>query len=296
MLPLPRRGGQIAYGTQVIVSAFWSLYQATGEEKYARYAGLAASWLFGNNMAGVAMYDPETGRGLDGIDGPTPQRVNRNAGAESTIEALYALMLVDQDPIAARTLGYRATAAPPTLIVEAESGVRTAGDAQYGQRQWTGEARFANDRYYALNQGDTISITVDIPSAGEYLLYASHLRLAAPKPERVVEALRAPGQVEIDGDLSEWGTAQIIQVNSREQILRGGAAWPGPEEASFDLYWMWDEATLYVAASVQDPQHIQNETGPSVWQGDVLWLYLDTRGNRSRVDVKLTLAQTPSPR
>jgi hypothetical protein len=38
---------------------------------------------------------------------------------------------------------------------------------------------------------------------------------------------------------------------------------------------------------------VQNDSGPSVWRGDTLWLYLDTRGNRERVDVKLTLAQTP---
>ena len=294
MLPLPRRGGQIAYGTQVIVSGFWSLYQATGEEKYARYAGLAASWLFGNNMAGVAMYDPETGRGFDGIEGPTPQRVNRNAGAESTIEALYALMLIDQDPLASRYLTYRATNTPPTLVVEAEDGTPLAGDPSYGRREWTGEARFSNGRYYALKPGDAISVTVNIPVEGEYLVYASHLRRATPKRERVVEALHAPGPVTIDGDLSEWEAAQEIPVDSREQILRGGAAWPGPEQASFNLYWMWDETNLYLAARVRDPEHSQDETGPAVWRGDALWLYLDTRGNRSRVDVKVTLAQTPN--
>ena len=293
MLPLPRRGGQIAYGTQVIVSGFWSLYQTTGEEKYARYAGLAASWLFGNNMAGVAMYDPETGRGYDGIEGPTPQRVNRNAGAESTIEALYSLLQVDRDPLASPYLNYRATKTPPTMVLEAEEGTRLTGNAVYGHREWTGEARFSNDRFYVLKMGDSISVEVEIPVEGEYLVYASHLRRAIPKPERMVEALRAPGPVEIDGDLSEWEDAQVVSVDSKEQILRGGAAWPGLEEASFNLYLMWDETNLYVAARVRDPEHTQNETGPSVWRGDALLLYLDTQGNRSRVDIKLTLAQTP---
>jgi hypothetical protein len=293
MMPMPKRGGQIAYGTQVIVSGFWSLYQATGEEKYARYAGLAASWLFGNNMAEVAMYDPGTGRGFDGIEGPTPQRVNRNSGAESTIEALYTLMLVDRDPISSRYLGYLAVQTPTLIIVEAEEGKRLAGDPSYDLREGTGEARFSNGRYYALKTGDAISITVKIPATDDYLLYASHLRSAAPKPERVVEALRVQKPLVIDGDLSEWGDAQAIPVDSREQILRGGAAWLGPEQASFTLYWMWDEDNLYVAARVKDPEHIQNEIGPSVWRGDALWLYLDTRGNNNRVDVKLTLAQTP---
>ncbi len=293
MLPLPNRRGQIAYGTQVVASGYLALYQATGEQRYARYAGLAASWLLGNNMAGVAMYDPETGRCFDGIDGPTPFRVNRNAGAESTIEALYTLLQVEQDPLAARYLDLRAVRTPPTLIVEMEDGLKVAGDATYGQREWTGEARFSNGRYYGLKPGDAVSVTVNAPADGEYVAYVSHLRRAAPKPERVAEALRAPGPVVIDGQLDEWDAAQALPVDSREQILRGGAAWPGPEEASFALRWMWDDDKLYVAARVRDPQHVQDGTGPSAWRGDTLWLYLNTRGDRRRVDVKLTLAQTP---
>jgi hypothetical protein len=293
MLPLPRRGGQIAYGTQVLTSGFWALYQATGEEQYARYAGLTASWFLGNNMAGVPMYDPETGRCFDGIDGPTPYRVNRNAGAESTIEALYALMLVDRDPIASRYLELHALESPPTFVVEMENGTKVEGNATYGRREWTGEARFSNGRYYGLKPGDAVAVTVDVPITTEFVVYVSHLRRAAPKPERVAEVLRAPGPVTIDGALDEWDSAQPLPVDSREQILRGGAAWPGPGLASFVLYWMWDDTHLYAAARVRDPEHVQEEIGPSVWRGDTLWLYLNTRGDRRRVDVKLTLAQTP---
>ncbi len=293
MLPLPNRQGQIAYGTEVIAAAFWGLYQATGEPHYARYAGLTASWFFGNNMAGVAMYNPETGRCFDGIDGPTPYRVNYNAGAESTIEALYALLLLAGDPAAAPYLTYRTVAQPPVQTVEMEDGTKVAGDATYGQRGWTGEARFSNDHYYGLKPGDAVSVTFRVPEAGDYLVYAAHLRRAAPEPERIAEAIRAPEAVTVDGDLTEWAAAQPLPVNTQEQILRGASAWPGPDAAGFTLRWMWDADYLYVAARVRDPEHVQNETGPSVWRNDALWLYLDTRGNQRRVDVKLTLAQTP---
>jgi hypothetical protein len=293
MAPLPNRRGQIAYGAQVITAGYWALYQATGEERYARSAGLAASWLMGNNMASVAMYDPESGRVFDGIDGPTAFRVNRNSGAESTIEGLFALLLLADDPIAGRYLEFRPVETPPSLVSEVEEGIRVEGDAIYGQRDWTGEARFSNARYYGLLAGDVVSLTALIPAEGDYLIYASHLRRAVPKPERVAEAVRAAGPVVIDAALDEWATAQPLPVNSREQILRGTSAWPGAEEASFTLYWMWDDTNLYVAAQVRDPRHVQNDTGPSVSRGDTLWLYLDTRGGRERVDVKLTLAQTP---
>ena len=57
-------------------------------------------WFTGNNEPGVPMYDPSTGRCFDGIIGP--DKVNPNAGAESTIEALYALLEVEQYPAARR--------------------------------------------------------------------------------------------------------------------------------------------------------------------------------------------------
>jgi hypothetical protein len=79
-----------------------------------------------------------------------------------------------------------------------------------------------------------------------------------------------------------------------EQILRGGAAWPGPERASLTTRLAWDADNLYVFADVRDPDHVQTGAGPDVWRGDAVWLYLDTTGAGSRIDVKLTLAQTPS--
>jgi hypothetical protein len=56
---------------------------------------------------------------------------------------------------------------------------------------------------------------------------------------------------------------------------------------------MWDDQNLYVAARVLSPTHNQTETGPSVWKGDTLWIYLNPHRDRSTVEDKLTLAQTP---
>lgn len=293
MLPLPMRRGQIAYGVEVMTAGFWELFQATGDEKYLRYAGLSNAWFFGNNMAGVAMYDPETGRTFDGIDGPTPFRVNRNAGAESTIEALLALLMVEDHPLVTRYYQARPQRSHVGQIVEAENARRVAGAPVYGRRGWTGEARFSNDRFYALRRGDAISATLEIEEEGPYIFYASHLVRAAPKPERVVQAAHTVQPIQIDGDLAEWSEAQWVSVDRPENILRGASAWPGAEKASFRLAFLWDEANLYVAAQVFDEQHVQPEVGPSVWRGDALWLYFNLLGDRRSLDAKLTLAQTP---
>jgi hypothetical protein len=98
---------QIAYGVGPIVEGYLALAEATGQRRYAVFAGLAASWLLGSNPAGVGMYDEKSGRTFDGIDGPSPIKLNRNSGAESTIEGLLALQSVESNPDAAQYTHYR---------------------------------------------------------------------------------------------------------------------------------------------------------------------------------------------
>ncbi len=88
---------QISYGIRCMSLGLLRLSEATGNENYAKLAGLAASWLMGNNAAKTQMYDPNTGRCFDGIIDST--NVNYNAGAESTIEALYTLVEIANNPI-----------------------------------------------------------------------------------------------------------------------------------------------------------------------------------------------------
>lgn len=95
-----RRYEQIAYAVRGVSVGLIRLFEATGDERYATMAGLAASWFTGDNVAGVEMYQATSGRGFDGISGA--DAVNFNAGAESTIEALYSILEVENNPAAAR--------------------------------------------------------------------------------------------------------------------------------------------------------------------------------------------------
>jgi hypothetical protein len=96
---------QIAYGIRPLTLGLLRLYDATGNELYQKMAGLAASWLFGNNVLREVMYDKTTGRCYDGISDSA--RVNRNSGAESTIEALYTLLEIEQYPLAKKYLWFK---------------------------------------------------------------------------------------------------------------------------------------------------------------------------------------------
>jgi len=96
---------QIAYGIRPIVVGLLRLYDATRNESYLKMAGLAASWLFGNNIAHQQMYNSISGVCFDGImDSLT---FNRNSGAESTIEALHTLIEIDKYPVAKKYLMYK---------------------------------------------------------------------------------------------------------------------------------------------------------------------------------------------
>jgi multiple sugar transport system substrate-binding protein len=98
---------QIAYGVSPVVEGFLALADATEQPRYAVLAGLTAGWFLGANRPGITMYDTATGRTLDGLGGASADDVNRNSGAESTIEALLALGAVATHPEAAVYLGYR---------------------------------------------------------------------------------------------------------------------------------------------------------------------------------------------
>jgi hypothetical protein len=171
LLPAPDDLSQIAYGDETTADGLLAVGRATGNDVFRRWAGVAASWLFGDNPAGTPMYQPATGVVFDGINGDGT--VNRNSGAESTIEGLLALMNAVNDPVARRYLGYDQVVAQTTYQkVEAEAG-SLAGAATIVKpaSAWTGEALWSGGQYVDLGPGASVQIPVRAPAAGRYLLY-----------------------------------------------------------------------------------------------------------------------------
>jgi len=85
---------QISYGFRPMVFAGVEAYRITGKKRYLNTAKQAASWYAGRNAAAEVMYDPSTGRCFDAIN--DADDINRNSGAESTIEALLALQALEK--------------------------------------------------------------------------------------------------------------------------------------------------------------------------------------------------------
>jgi hypothetical protein len=292
---VPNRLEQIAYGTNMLVQAYAALYHATGEERYAQLAGLAASWYMGNNMAGTQMYDPATGRTFDGINGPVRWRVNRNSGAESTIEGLMSMSALAGLPETAQALVYASTLSDTLpIILEAEDGERVVGTPIYYAANWTGEGYISAGRYVGLGEGQRMRLkfSLDAEQAGEYLVYAAHVRQAENSSAFMIP--RAQVIPAIDGNGTDWtADALMLESNTARQFLRGAGLWRGADVDSHTIRLMWNDSNLYLLATVRDPEHVQEAIVSGVWQGDALWLYFTEGAEARSISAKLTLAQTP---
>jgi hypothetical protein len=99
--PVGGRGpgeGPPAYDQQpleatAMVDACVEAWKVTGEDRWVELAQAAAGWFVGLNDVGIPIYDSATGAGHDGL---SKSRINANAGAESTISALWALQQARQ--------------------------------------------------------------------------------------------------------------------------------------------------------------------------------------------------------
>ncbi len=91
---------QIAYIIRPMVFSLMEAYNITGDSVYAIKAGKVAQWFIGRNPAKTEMYNPENGIFFDGIE--DVNEINKNSGAESTIEGLLSLLKISLNPIALR--------------------------------------------------------------------------------------------------------------------------------------------------------------------------------------------------
>jgi len=89
---------QIAYCISPMVLALLEAYNITSDSTYAIKAGRVAQWFIGSNLAHTVMYNPHSGIFYDGIENEA--LINKNSGAESTIEGLLSLLKISLNPIA----------------------------------------------------------------------------------------------------------------------------------------------------------------------------------------------------
>ncbi len=180
LLPAPDDVSQIAYGAETTADGLLAVGRATGKQSYRQLGGLAAAWFLGNNAAGVAMYQSDTGVVYDGVNGDGT--INRNSGAESTIEGLLALMNAVNDPVASLYLAYtHVDRQDTTTKVEAEAGTLSGGATLVTpDSSWTGEALWSGGAYVDLPPGGSATVAVTASLTGRYLVYVVFDKQPAP--------------------------------------------------------------------------------------------------------------------
>jgi hypothetical protein len=76
-----------------MTEAALAAFNTTGEQKYRKIAYKIFEWFLGKNMQGVMVYNPKNGACHDGL---TPQGLNLNNGAESTVAYLSARLELEK--------------------------------------------------------------------------------------------------------------------------------------------------------------------------------------------------------
>ncbi|MDD5423962.1 MAG: sugar-binding protein [Candidatus Omnitrophica bacterium] len=93
-----------------------------------------------------------------------------------------------------------------------------------------------------------------------------------PKPETRIHKAGKP--VKVDCDLSKYPGYAIRMDKKSYEILMYNT-WSGKEDLSADIYLLWDDDAMYVAAKVTDDVPFDNsKEGPDIWDGDAVEIML----------------------
>jgi hypothetical protein len=158
LLPAPVDQSQIAYGADARVQGLLAVGRAAHRPGIRMLAGIAAGWFFGQNAAGVPVYNPATGVTNDGVEGDG--RVNPNSGAESTIHGLLTMQRLDANPDLATLAGASASirVRDGLQVIEAESGTLTGGAVVTTLKDgWTGESKWSGNAYVSAPAGSAVT-------------------------------------------------------------------------------------------------------------------------------------------
>jgi hypothetical protein len=91
----------------------------------------------------------------------------------------------------------------------------------------------------------------------------------------VAEALRAGVSVNIDANLDEWGGVEPAVIDCMEQINVGPGSWSSPADGSVNVYCMWDDSNIYIAAVATDDVAMFTKTEGSIWQQDCIEVFFE---------------------
>lgn len=111
----------------------------------------------------------------------------------------------------------------------------------------------------------------------EVITIAPTVTLPGQRPESAQPtAVQLSDPPDIDSRLDEWSGVPIVSSN---YLVYRSSVWDGSDDLIANWQLAWDNEHLYLAATVIDDIHVQNQTGNTIFRGDSLDIQIDT--NRS---------------
>lgn len=110
-----------------------------------------------------------------------------------------------------------------------------------------------------------LSLGMMICAASNASAYTAN-ELVAPRAKDVI----------IDGKLDEWDLSRSLKINAENQITDQIEHWDGEEDCSVELYAMWDEENLYLAADIKDDTPFVYREGFPLDELDAVIIFLST--------------------
>src|SRR6187455_2395147 len=91
-------------------------------------------------------------------------------------------------------------------------------------------------------------------------------------------ATRAPKEMKIDGDLSEFKDAFSTPVEYfQTDNPKTKDTTPGLHDRAAQFFYMWDDEAFYAALRTLDRHPADNADDAHLWEGDAVEWYFDTR-------------------
>jgi hypothetical protein len=86
-------------------------------------------------------------------------------------------------------------------------------------------------------------------------------------------ASRIKGVITLDGNLDDWGKAEALSLNSRDDVVVNQMRWLDKTDISGSFYAGYDQYNFYVAGDIDDDKVFRQDPA----NGDYVGVYLDVR-------------------
>jgi len=94
-----------------------------------------------------------------------------------------------------------------------------------------------------------------------------------------IEAVKVSAPITVDGDLGEWDLSSGVVMDSMDLVVRDPGQWSNAEDCTVNVYVMWDEENMYIAARILDDTPFMYREGFPPDMADSLVLFFSTDAN-----------------